>query len=104
MGFHAIPRSEKVRVRLSSSRPKWPMWPFRVRLGESRHKLGVSVIVMNNEEGGRAPMQFRDSEKVRVRLSPSGPKWPMWPFRAQSEESSDKLYVSLILMKNEEGR
>ena len=80
-----------------------PMWPFRVHLEESSHKLDVSVILMKNEEGGWVSSQFRDTEKVRVRLTSSRHKWPMWPFRGQTEESRHKLDVSVILIKNEVG-
>ena len=95
--------SEKVWVRLSSSRPKWPMWPFRVHLEESSHKLDTSGILVKNEVSGWVSTQFRDSEKVRVSLSSSRPRWPMWPFRVRLEESSRKLDVSVILINNEEG-
>ena len=93
---------QKVRVRLTSSRPKWPMWPSRAQTGESRHKLDLSVILMENEEGGRVSTHFRDSEKVRVRLTSSGPKRRMWRVRAQTEESHHKLHISVILTKYEE--
>ena len=86
---------QKVRVRLTSSRPKWPMWPPRAQTGESRHKLDLSVILMENEEGGRVSTHFRDSEKVRVRLTSSGPKRRMWRVRAQTEESHHKLHISV---------
>ena len=67
------------------------MWPFRVQTEESRHKLDVSVITMKNEEGGWVSTQFRESEKVRVRLTSSRAKWPTWLFTAHTKESSHKL-------------
>ena len=75
----------------------------RAQMEESRHKLEISVILKENEEGGRVSTHFRDSEKVRVRLTSSGPKRRMWRVRAQTEESHHKPNISVNLMKNEGG-
>ena len=63
------------------------MWPFKYQTEEARDKPEFSVILMKNEEGGWVSTQFRDSEKVRVRLTSSRRKWTMRPFWAQAEES-----------------
>ena len=74
-----------------------------VQMEESRHELDIAVILKENEEGGRVSRRFRDSKKVRVRLTSSGPKRRVLRVRAQTEESHHKLHISVSPMKHEEG-
>ena len=62
---------EKVRVLLTSSWPKWPMWLFGAETEESHNKSRHSGILVTKEEGRLVSTQFRDVQKVRVLLTSS---------------------------------